>query len=116
MEFFMAGPAPKFVENVSIEDLKKGLAEGTITLIDVREPDEYAAGRIPGATLNALQKFDVKALPVAEPGKRIVLACRAGGRSLTALGLAQAGGREDIKAHYPGGFAAWAQAGEKVDK
>ncbi|MGH6867908.1 MAG: rhodanese-like domain-containing protein, partial [Methylocella sp.] len=37
------------VENVSIDELKKGLADGSILLVDVREPNEYAAGRIPGA-------------------------------------------------------------------
>jgi rhodanese-related sulfurtransferase len=107
-------PKPSVVENVSIDELKKGLADGSILLVDVREPNEYSAGHIPGATLNALQRFDPKALPSVE-GKRVVLACRAGGRSLTALGLAQAAGRTDIKAHYPGGFQAWSQAGEKVE-
>jgi len=112
----MAGPAPKVVENVSIDELKKGLADKSILLVDVREPNEYAEGHIPGAILNALQKFDVAALPQPGPGQRVVLACRAGNRSLTALGLAQAGGRDDIKAHYPGGFKGWFEAGEIVEK
>ena len=107
----MAGPE---VENVQIDELKKGLADGTILLVDVREPNEYAAGRIPGAILNPLQQFDPKALPDA-PGKRVVLSCRSGKRSLTALALAQEGGRDDVRAHYPGGFQEWANAGEKVE-
>ena len=37
------------VEVVTREELKKGLADGTVVLIDVREPNEYAAGHIPGA-------------------------------------------------------------------
>jgi rhodanese-related sulfurtransferase len=108
---FMAAPE---VENVSIDELKKGLADGSILLVDVREPNEYAAGHIPGATLNPLQRFDALALPGA-PGKRVVLSCRSGKRSLTALALAQEAGRDDIRAHYPGGFQEWANAGEKVD-
>ncbi|MGB8898454.1 MAG: rhodanese-like domain-containing protein [Methylocella sp.] len=102
------------VENVSIEELKKGLADGSILLVDVREPNEYAAGRIPGATLNPLQKFDPKALP-SVPGKRVVLSCRSGKRSLTALARAQEAGRDDIRAHYPGGFQEWANSGEKIE-
>ena len=102
------------VENVSIDELKKGLADGSILLVDVREPNEYMAGRIPGATLNPLQNFDPKALP-SVPGKRVVLSCRSGKRSLTAMALAQKAGREDIRAHYPGGFQEWANAGEKVE-
>lgn len=102
------------IENVTIEDLKQGLADGTIILVDVREPNEFNAGRIPGSILNPLQKFDPKAIPT-EPGKRIVLSCRAGGRSLKALELAQAAGRSDVTAHYPGGFDGWSKAGEKVE-
>jgi rhodanese-related sulfurtransferase len=102
------------VENVFLDELKKGLDDGSILLVDVREPDEYAAGRIPGSILNPLQKFDPKALPNV-PGKRVVLSCRSGKRSLTALDLARKAGREDIRAHFPGGFLGWAKAGEKIE-
>jgi rhodanese-related sulfurtransferase len=102
------------VENVCLEELKKGLAEDTICLVDVREPNEYAAGRIPGAKLNPLQNFDPHALPNM-PGKRVVLSCRSGRRSLTALALAQRAGRSDVRAHYPGGFQEWAKSGEPVE-
>jgi rhodanese-related sulfurtransferase len=102
------------VENVFLDELKKGLDDGSILLVDVREPDEYAAGRIPGSILNPLQKFDLKALPNV-PGKRVVLSCRSGKRSLTALDLAHKAGREDIRAHFPGGFLGWAKAGEKIE-
>jgi rhodanese-related sulfurtransferase len=107
----MAGNA---VENVSLEELKQGLADGSILLVDVREPHEYSAGRIPGSTLNPLQRFDPKALP-KEPGKRVVLSCRSGKRSLDALAIARMGGRDDVRAHYPGGFLEWTNRGEKVE-
>ncbi len=101
-------------ENVSREQLKKGLAEGSILLVDVREPNEFAAGHIPGAALNPLKSFDAKALPNV-PGKRVVLHCRSGRRSLEALSLAQKAGRGDVRAHYPGGFEDWSKAGEPVE-
>ncbi|MGB8278360.1 MAG: rhodanese-like domain-containing protein [Methylovirgula sp.] len=110
----MSAPDKVTVENVSIEELKQGLADGTILLVDCREPNEYAAGRIPGAMLNPLQKFDPAALP-KEEGKRVVLSCRTGGRSLKALELAQAAGRTDVTAHYPGGMQGWQAAGEPVE-
>ena len=81
----------------------------------MREPHEYAAGHIPGSTLNPLQSFDPEALPAPEPGKRIVFSCRSGRRSITALGLAQQAGRDDIRAHYPGGILGWEGAGEPVE-
>lgn len=102
------------VENISIGELKQGIADGSILLVDVREPNEYAAGRIPGSILNPLQTFDPAALPKV-PGKRVVLSCRSGNRSLKALALAQAAGRSDVVAHYPGGLMGWQQAGEPVE-
>ena len=103
------------VEEVSLDDLKQGLSDGSILLVDVREPDEYAAGHIPGASLNALQRFDPEALPKV-PGKRVVLSCRSGKRSLNALALAQAAGRSDVRAHFAGGMLEWADAGEPVER
>jgi rhodanese-related sulfurtransferase len=51
------------VENVSIEEVKKGLADGSIALIDVREQNEWDDGHIAGAILNPLSTFDPDALP-----------------------------------------------------
>ncbi|MGO9134000.1 MAG: rhodanese-like domain-containing protein [Methylovirgula sp.] len=110
----MNAPGKVRVENVSIDELKQGLADGSILLVDVREPNEYAIGRIPGSILNPLQKFDPAAIPKVD-GKRVVLSCRAGGRSLKALELAQAAGRTDVVAHYPGGMNGWQAAGEPVE-
>ncbi len=104
------------VENVSREALKRGLADGSIVLVDVREPHEYADGHIPGALLNALQSFDPAALPSPREGQRIVLSCRSGKRSLVALAQAHDAGRTDIKAHYPGGMLDWNAAGEPIEE
>jgi rhodanese-related sulfurtransferase len=112
----MADAATKpIVEDVSLKDLKAGLADGSIVLVDVREPHEFAAGHIPGSSLNPLQSFEPDTLPPAEPGKRIVFSCRSGRRSISALGLAQQAGRDDIRAHYPGGILGWEGAGERVE-
>ena len=107
----MSGP---IVEDVSLEDLKRGLADGSIVLVDVREAVEWDAGHIPGALFNPLSAFDPEALPACEPGKRIVLHCRSGRRSITALEMAQASGRDDVTTHFGGGMLAWVGAGEPV--
>jgi rhodanese-related sulfurtransferase len=104
------------VEDVTLKDLKAGLADGSIVLIDVREPNEFMAGHIPGSILNPLQSFDTDALPAPQPGTRIVFSCRSGRRSIAALGLAQQAGRDDIRAHYPGGMLGWEGAGEPVEE
>ena len=93
------------------ETIKQGLHEGSIVLVDVREPHEFAAGHIPGAISHPLSSFDLSALP---EGKRIIFSCAAGVRSVRAIEFAQASGR-DIREHYKGGFKDWAAAGEPVE-
>jgi rhodanese-related sulfurtransferase len=102
------------VEVVTREELKKGLADGTVVLIDVREPNEYAAGHIPGAASLPLSRFDPARLP-KEPGKRVILNCRSGHRTLQALEMARLGGRRDVCAHYAGSMLDWIAAGEPVE-
>lgn len=102
------------VENLELDALKRGLADGSVILVDVREANEWDAGHIPGAIFNPLSAFDVSALPPPSD-KKIVLQCRSGRRSVTALGLAQAGGRPDVTTHFAPGMLGWEAAGEPVD-
>ncbi len=106
----MTASMPRFVD-LDREDIKNGLQDGSILLVDVREPHEYAAGHIPGAVSHPLSSFDPASLP---NGKRVVFSCAAGVRSARALEFAQAAGL-DIHEHYKGGFKDWAAAGEPVE-
>jgi rhodanese-related sulfurtransferase len=90
--------------------IKRGLAEGSIILVDVREPHEFAAGHIPGSVSMPLSMFN----PADLPEGRVVFSCAAGIRSQRAAEFAQASGR-DLREHYKGGFKDWVQAGEPVD-
>jgi rhodanese-related sulfurtransferase len=91
--------------------IKQALHDGSIVLVDVREPHEFEAGHIPGAVSHPLSSFDPSSLP---QDRRIVFSCAAGVRSLRAIELAQSAGR-DIREHYKGGFKDWAAAGEPVE-
>jgi rhodanese-related sulfurtransferase len=103
------------IEDVSLEELKRGLADGSILLVDVREPNEWEAGHIAGAALHPMSSFDASELPQG-PGKRVVLQCRSGNRSAKALVIAQANGRDDVRAHFGGGMLEWAAAGEPIER
>lgn len=62
-------------EPVSRADLAARLADGSVTVLDVRPADEYAAGHIPGAlnvSLGDLEKF----LSNLDAGTEIVAYCR----------------------------------------
>ena len=101
------------VVDLDLDEVKSGLAGGSILLVDVREPHEFAAGHIPGSVSHPLSTFDPAALPRGE-GKRIVSSCASGVRSVRAIEFAQAAGR-DIREHYKGGFKDWAAAGEPIE-
>ncbi|WNJ92511.1 rhodanese-like domain-containing protein [Bosea sp. 685] len=102
------------VKDLDIDAVKAGLADGSILVVDVREPHEFAAGHIPGSTSLPLSQFDPAAIP-DESGKRIVFSCAAGVRSLRALEFAQSAGL-DIDSHYLGGFKDWAMQGGPVER
>jgi rhodanese-related sulfurtransferase len=62
------------------------VAAGTMTLIDIRRPDEWqATGSAKGALRMSMLSPDfaarIKALQAAKPGQRIALICQAGVRS-----------------------------------
>jgi rhodanese-related sulfurtransferase len=101
------------VRHLELDDVKAGLADGSIVVVDVREPHEYAMGRIPGATLLPLSRFDPAEIP-RPLGKRVVFSCATGMRSMQALAMAQAAGL-DLVEHYRGGFKEWATSGERVE-
>lgn len=102
----MSDPA---VEDLTVEQVKVGLEQGSILLVDVREPNELAAERIPGAIDFPLSTFDPSELPDPD-GKRLVFTCRSGRRSVTASKAAQAAGLP-YDAHLAGGILAWKAAG-----
>lgn len=89
------------------------LRDNRALVVDVREPDEFAAGHIPGAINMPLSGFRASALP--HPGDKVlVLNCAAGRRSAMALekcGAAQA----EVDTHLAGGFGAWRAAGLPVE-
>jgi rhodanese-related sulfurtransferase len=104
-------PDPTIVD-LGRDAVKRGLADGSILIVDVREPHEFAAGHIPGSVSMPLSTFDPHAIP-QEAGKRVVFSCAAGVRSVRAIELAQAFGHT-IREHYKGGFKDWAMAGEEI--
>jgi rhodanese-related sulfurtransferase len=97
------------VEDLTPEQVKAGVDAGEFVLIDVREPDETAAERIPGAATAPLRSFDPYSLPDPS-GKRVVFYCRSGNRSITSSLLAQQAGLP-YDAHLAGGIKAWKAAG-----
>jgi rhodanese-related sulfurtransferase len=97
------------VRDLTPEDVARGLDEGRMVLVDVREPNETALERFPGAVIVPLSEFDAAAIP--DPaGREVVFACRSGRRSVTASLAAQEQGFA-YGSHLAGGILAWKAAG-----
>jgi rhodanese-related sulfurtransferase len=100
---------PLTVRDLTPEEVAVGLKEGRMLLVDVREPNETAIERFPGAALVPLSAFDPAEIPEPE-GREIVFACRSGRRSVTASLAAQERGFA-YDSHLAGGILAWKAAG-----
>jgi rhodanese-related sulfurtransferase len=102
-------PRANEVENLTPEQVARGLTEGRMLLVDVREPNETAVECYPDAVIVPLSSFDPTAIPDPQ-GKQVVFACRSGRRSITASVAAQDAGFP-YKSHLAGGIIAWKAAG-----
>jgi rhodanese-related sulfurtransferase len=99
-----------YIRDVSLDEVEVGLQDGSLTLVDVREPHEFAAGHIPGSVSMPLSRFDVTTLPIQG---RVVFSCAAGVRSRTAIEFCRTAGL-GWSEHYPGGFKGWVASGLPV--
>lgn len=104
-------PNDPSVRDLDLTEVREGLRDGRLCVVDVREPNEFAAGSIPGSVSMPLSRFQPEDLPA--DGRRIVFSCAAGIRSLRAIQMARAAGL-DLNEHYAGGFGDWARSGEPV--
>lgn len=111
----MVGSARKPVPiEISPADLQAMLGNGRAIVVDVREPDEFAAGHIPGAHNLPLSRFDPAQLPDAG-GKALILNCAGGKRSAMALDRCAVAAAA-VDTHLAGGFGAWTAAGLPVEQ
>lgn len=106
-------PAPAGqVTTLAPAELADMVEAGTVRLIDVRTPEEFAEGSIPGAVNVPLDQFDPAAI-VDEPGKETVLFCRSDRRSGLAAEKLAAERGETVR-HLDGGILAWIADGQTV--
>jgi rhodanese-related sulfurtransferase len=110
------------IENLSPAEVDRELRQGA-TLIDLREPEEWAAtGMIPGSVAAPRGMLEWYADPASayhrpefDPTKRIILTCAGGGRSALAAVTLQEMGYEDV-AHLESGVNGWIAQGLPVER
>lgn len=78
-------------------------------VLDVREPDEWAAGHIPGATLIPLGELPARLSEVPRD-QTVLVYCRTGRRSATGRDILKAAGFANVTS-LAGGINEWKAAG-----
>ncbi len=100
-------------EPVSREELARRMAEGSVTILDVRPADEFAIGHIPGARNVTLADLDSIA-PALDPGNLIVAYCR-GPYCIYAHQAVMALSKQGLQARrLEGGLPEWRTEGRLV--
>jgi rhodanese-related sulfurtransferase len=94
-------------------DVKMRQDAGSV-LIDVREPDEWQAGRVPGATHIPLGQLQTR-LSEIPLDREVLLICRSGNRSGAAQRLLLANGYHQA-VNVAGGMSAWERARLPVER
>ncbi len=102
-----AGPASADEEIEAVE-LQSRIEKQTVFVLDVRQPEEWEQGRIPGAVLIPLDTLPER-LSEIPADRETVAYCRSGVRSLQALRLLKKSGRTNVR-HLKNGFVAWRAA------
>ena len=98
--------------DLSPEEVSKLLEEGSAQLVDVREPYEWEAGRIAGATHIPLEHLAGRSGEI-EKDKKVVFQCRVGRRSEMATEAFAASGYDAY--NLAGGITAWVEAGLAIE-
>ena len=96
------------VESMDATNAKKFIDEstqGSVTILDVRQPKEYESGHIPGAKLIPLPEVKDR-LDEIDPEKPVVVYCAIGGRSRVAAQMLSGKGFGKVY-NLSGGIKAW---------
>jgi rhodanese-related sulfurtransferase len=105
------------IKEVDVATAATQIAAGTV-VIDVREPAEFEAGRLPNSVNipRGVLEFKTGEHPaLANKDAQMVITCRSGGRSALATLNLQRLGYTNI-ASLAGGFEAWSTSGQQVLK
>lgn len=114
--FGLCGQENKF-KTVDVAEFAKFITKPDVVLLDVRTPEEYAEGFIPGTHYNidVLQdNYEQIAISKLSKDKPVALYCRSGNRSKTAARILSERGYEVVELGT--GYRGWVAAGQQIAK
>ena len=95
------------MEEITSTELKQRLDKGDdIQIIDVREDNEVAIGRIPNSVHIPLAQV-VNRMDEIDPSRETVVHCKMGGRSARAIEALQRSGFQGKLVNLKGGIIGW---------
>ncbi len=96
---------------IDVEELVAAHRERAL-LVDVREPDEYVAGHVPGAVLIPMSQL-ANRLGEIDKTSPVFVICASGNRSSAMTDLLRAAGFDAVS--VAGGTGAWARSGRPLE-
>ncbi len=99
------------VSEISVDELTTLVESGSL-VIDVREPDEYESGHIPGAILVPLSTVSTNTSEF-ESEETVYVVCRSGGRSMQACEILHEVGITNV-VNVAGGTIGWISRGNEI--
>jgi phage shock protein E len=116
--FLMLQSMPVIAENAYADPAKlaQAIEIGNAPLIiDVRSPEEYQSGHVPGAMLLPIQAFPgvIERLPT-DKQQLIVVYCEIGARARLAKIVLTASGYQNVQ-HLDGNMRGWRERGLRMD-
>jgi rhodanese-related sulfurtransferase len=91
---------------ITVQNAAELLKDGQATLIDVREPWEYATAKIDGSLLMPMGDVPSRAHQELDPDSRLLILCHHGARSLSVTNWLRQQGFESAQS-VAGGIDAW---------
>ncbi len=112
----LVNEARAHTKEIDVHAAAAAIDAGGVTVVDVREPDEYARGSIQGA-INIPRGVAEMGVPQMVPNRstRIILYCAGGNRSMLAADNLRQMGYESVES-MAGGYQAWTQSGYKTTR
>lgn len=112
-----AAPARVVISEIDVRTAWRDLqaANGPLTLIDVRNPDEFATGRAPGALLKPLPQIEQWGPTLEMRKMNYLVICRSGKRSMAACERMVAMGYAHVT-NVAGGMIEWEKAGLPIQR
>lgn len=103
--------------SVGVDEFASAVADSAVVVLDVRTPEEYAEGHIPGTDFNIdvlEESYKEKVLESVPAGSSVALYCRSGNRSKNAARILSSSGYKVVELST--GFRGWVASGRPVEK